>query len=162
MTATRTDVVVCANCGRKNRLPGAARGVPRCSNCRHALPWIVDASDGDFAAVADNATLPVLVDLWAPWCGPCRMVGPAVESLARQFAGRVKLVKVNVDESPRVARRFEARSIPMLVVLHEGNVVTEQVGAAAESLLRRWLEDALVRVATPDAPARDGPARRAS
>jgi thioredoxin 2 len=162
MTAARTAVVVCANCGRKNRLPSAARGVPRCSNCRQPLPWIVDAGDGDFAAVADEATLPVLVDLWAPWCGPCRMVGPAVESLARRLAGRVKLVKVNVDESPGVARRFDARSIPMLVVLHDGRVVAEQVGAAAEALLGQWLEEALDRVTTQDAPARDESARHAS
>jgi thioredoxin 2 len=97
-------------------------------------------------AVADAATIPVLVDLWAPWCGPCRMVSPVLEKLARECAGRVKLVKVNVDASPVTAQRFRAQGIPMLVVLREGRVVAEHVGAAGEQVLRPWLEDALSRV----------------
>ena len=128
-------------------MPNAVRGWPRCSNCHHALPWIVESDDAGFADVADNATIPVLVDLWAPWCGPCRAVSPVLESLARELAGRVKLVKVNVDESPALAQRFQARSIPMLLVLRSGKVVAEQVGAAGERVLRPWLEQAI------DAPA---------
>jgi thioredoxin 2 len=136
-------IVVCPNCAQKNRLPAAARGTARCSNCHQPLPWIVDGGDASFAAVADQATLPVLVDLWAPWCGPCRAVSPVLESLARELAGRVKLVKVNVDESPMLARRFQAQSIPMLVVLRSGKVVAEHIGASPESVLRPWLEQAI-------------------
>ena len=136
-------IVACASCGKKNRLPAAARGTARCSSCHEPLPWIVESDDVSFAAVADQATLPVLVDLWAPWCGPCRVVSPVLESLARELAGRVKLVKVNVDESPTLARRFQAQSIPMLLVLRSGRVAAEHIGAAPETVLRPWLEAAI-------------------
>jgi thioredoxin 2 len=108
----------------------------------------VDATDDDFEAVADAAALPVLVDLWAPWCGPCRMVSPALERLAQDFAGQFKLVKVNVDTAPRLAQRFGTQSIPMLVLLNGGRVVAEQVGAAPEAALRAWLQQELGRLTT--------------
>ena len=136
-------VVVCEACGTKNRVPGAATGVPRCAQCKSLLPWIVDAGDDTFADIAEAATVPVLVDLWAPWCGPCRMVSPALERLAREFAGRVKLVKMNVDAAPRLANRFGARSIPTLVVVSDGRELARQVGATPEGALRTWLERAL-------------------
>ncbi|MGZ6831627.1 MAG: thioredoxin [Mycobacteriaceae bacterium] len=138
-----TVEVECANCHAKNRIPTAASGVPRCGRCHEPLPWVVDASDGDFAAVADKATIPVLVDMWAPWCGPCRMVSPALEQLASELAGRLKLVKVNADESPQVSSRFEVQAIPTLLLLDRGKVVDEQVGAAPAPALRSWLSDKL-------------------
>ena len=85
----------------------------------------------------------MLVDLWAPWCGPCRAVSPALENLARDRAGRIKLVKVNVDESPVTAGRFGVQGIPTLLVLDKGTVVARQTGAAPESALRDWLDKAL-------------------
>ncbi len=106
---------------------------------------MADADDGSFAQVAEAAAIPVIVDLWAPWCGPCRMVSPALENLALEYAGRVKLVKVDVDESPRTARRFDARGIPTLLVLRNGQVVSRQVGAAPEPALRTWLDQALAQ-----------------
>ena len=136
-------IVACSNCGKKNRVPAAAVGWPRCSTCRRPLPWVVAADDSTFAEVAERATLPVLVDLWAPWCGPCRAVSPVLESLARELAGKIKLVKVNVDESPAIARRFEARGIPMLLVLRDGEKIAEHVGAAGEPVLRPWVERAM-------------------
>ena len=75
------DVVRCQNCGRRNRVPPTATGTPHCGNCHQPLPWIVDAGDQDFAEIAEQAAVPVLVDLWAPWCGPCRMVSPALAQL---------------------------------------------------------------------------------
>ena len=137
-------ITPCQHCGKKNRVPAAATGLPRCASCHEALPWIADAGDNDFADVAENSKIPVIVDLWAPWCGPCRMVSPALENLARTYAGRVKLVKVNVDEAPGLARRFEAQSIPTLLVMRDGQVVDRQIGAAPESALRRWLDEALL------------------
>lgn len=115
------------------------------------LPWVVDAGDDTFAEVAEGAKVPVLVDLWAPWCGPCRAVSPALESLARQRAGRVKLVKVDVDRSPAVAARFGAQSIPTLLVLDRGRVVARQVGAAPDAALGQWLDRSLAE-ARPAGP----------
>ena len=140
-----SDVVACPACGKKNRLPAAANGVPRCGSCRAPLPWLTAAGDDDFGEVADRSPVPVLVDLWAPWCGPCHAVAPAVEQAARALAGRAKVVKVNVDEAPRVSARFAARSIPTLVVLDRGTVVDRRVGALAPEALLRWAEDAVDR-----------------
>ena len=142
MTAD-SSVVVCPKCGRKNRVPAAAAGTPRCGHCHNPLPWIVDAGDDSFAERVEQARMPVLVDLWAPWCGPCRAVSPALENLARDRAGRIKLVKVNVDESPAIAARFGVQGIPTLLVLDKGTVVTRQTGAAPEAALRQWLDQAL-------------------
>jgi len=140
-----TTVVACDQCGKKNRVPAAASGVPQCSSCHAPLAWIADAGDDDFAEVVEATARPALVDLWAPWCGPCRMVSPALEQLAHDFAGRVKLVKVNVDESPRVAQRFAVQGIPTLLVMRGTEVVARQTGAAGEPALRAWLEDALAQ-----------------
>jgi thioredoxin 2 len=144
MTA-EPKVVTCPRCGRRNRVAPAAQGKPRCGNCKQPLPWVVDAGDDDFAEIADRSSVPVLVDLWAPWCGPCRMVSPVLEQLAAEKAGELKLAKVNADDAPAVARRFEAQAIPTLVVLRDGQVVGGQIGAAPASLLRPWLDEALAK-----------------
>ena len=136
-----STVVVCDNCGKKNRVPVAAHGVPHCSNCDASLAWIADVGDDDFDdAVA--GPLPVLVDLWAEWCGPCRMVSPILEHLAHDFVGRLKLVRVDVDAAPATARRFQVQGIPTLLVMRGANVVARQTGAAGESALRAWLQQA--------------------
>ena len=136
-------LVRCEHCGQKNRVPAAASGTPRCGKCHEPLPWIADADDTTFREVAEAARIPVLVDLWAPWCGPCRMVSPALEQLARELAGQVKLVKVNVDTSPQVSQRFSAQAIPTLLVLRDGHVAARQTGAAPLAALRTWLGKAL-------------------
>ena len=140
------ELIRCPHCGKTNRVPAAAAGTPRCGNCHQPLPWIADADDTTFADIADAATIPVIVDLWAPWCGPCRMVSPALEKLAGDLAGRVKLVKVNVDVSPRLSQRFAAQAIPTLLVLRGGQVVARQTGAVPLAALRTWVDRAL---ATP-------------
>jgi thioredoxin 2 len=136
-------VVACSVCGRRNRVPAVGAGVPRCGQCRAPLPWIATAGDDDFADVAEASPLPVLVDLWARWCGPCRVVSPALEGLARELAGRIKLVKVDVDEAPRVSARFGVQAVPTLVLLNGGREQARQTGAAPEHQLRAWLEAAL-------------------
>jgi len=141
--AVRRTVVTCPHCGRRNRVPSVADGVPRCGNCHNSLPWIAEAGDDDFAAIAERASIPVLVDFWATWCGPCRMVSPALEQLATERAGVIKLVKVDVDRAPALGRRFQIQAVPTLLVLRGGEVAARQAGAAPVAVLRRWLDDAL-------------------
>jgi thioredoxin 2 len=148
-----TSTIRCPNCGRTNRVPAAAPGRPRCGNCHRDLPWIVDAGDADFAETAEKSALFVLVDLWAPWCGPCRMVSPALEELATELAGQVKLVKVNVDSAQGLARRFTVQAVPTLLLLRDGKVVARQAGAAPAPVLRSWVEDAIAKSATAGASA---------
>ena len=119
---TAPNIIACPHCGKRNRVPAAAAGVPRCGNCHNPLPWITAADDESFADVVDAARLPVLVDLWATWCAPCRVVSPALEQVARDLAGTVKLVKVDVDAAPKTAARFAVQAIPTLLVMSGGDV----------------------------------------
>ena len=132
-------IATCTACGTKNRVRPNPDAIPRCASCKAPLPWLVDASTAGFGAEA-NAAVPVLLDLWAPWCGPCRMVAPVLEELAREQAGRLKVVKVNVDEEPQLSARFGARSIPTLVVLRGGEEVDRIVGALPKPHLLARLE----------------------
>ena len=137
------EIVTCPHCGKRNRVPAAAAGTPRCGNCHQPLPWLAEAGDDSFAEVAEHSTVPAIVDLWAPWCGPCRMVSPALERVATELAGRVKLVKVNVDDAPRLSERFAVQAVPTLMVVKDGQVVARRAGAAPASALRGWVEEAL-------------------
>lgn len=137
-------IVACPSCGTKNRAPIASSGRPRCASCKADLPWIVPAGDPDFEA-AVKAPGVVLVDLWAPWCGPCRMVAPVLERLATRYAGELKVVKVNVDDSPRTAATHDARSIPTLLLMRQGKVVDRVVGAQPEPALAKAIDAALAR-----------------
>ncbi|MCD5344566.1 thioredoxin [Arthrobacter sp. AK04] len=136
-------LTTCPACGKTNRVPAQAAGRPRCGSCKADLPWIVAAGDADFAAVAEQSPVPVLVDFWAAWCGPCRMVSPVLDKLARERPGRIKLVKVDVDKSPGLSRRFDVQAIPTLMVMVDGKVAARQAGAAPAEVLRSWLDGAL-------------------
>jgi thioredoxin 2 len=140
------SILTCANCGVRNRIRPSNRGAPHCSVCGKPLPWVVDATDQTFSLEAD-AAVAVVVDLWAPWCGPCRFVSPILEELARDFAGRLKVVKVNVDENPALAQHFDARNIPTLVVLKGGRVVDRIVGAMPKPDLTIRLTPHLLKTA---------------
>ena len=136
------QIVSCPDCGKKNRVPMTASGFPRCASCHTNLPWLVEAGEADFAE-ATSSRLPVLVDLWAPWCGPCRMVAPGVERAATELAGQLKVVKVNVDEAPGVSARFAVQGIPTLLVLRDGRPVARQVGALPPDQLVSWVRGAI-------------------
>jgi thioredoxin 2 len=107
------------------------------------LPWIAAAGDEDFAEVVETSSVPVLVDVWATWCGPCRMVSPALEQLATERAGQLKLVKVDVDKAPAIAQQFAIQAVPTLLVLNNHEVLGRQAGAAPVAALRKWLDQAL-------------------
>jgi thioredoxin 2 len=136
------EIVTCRSCGARLRVPVVAKGVPRCPRCETKPAWLVAAGDTEFPQVLETS-VPVLVDLWAPWCGPCRMVAPALVSIAQEMAGELKVVKVNVDEAPRAAATFDARSIPTLVILRDGKVIARQVGALPEANLRAWVRSSI-------------------
>lgn len=134
-----SGVVACPACGAKNRLKPPPQGsVPSCGRCGAALPWLVTGSDATFEQDV-NAAVPVLVDLWAPWCGPCRMVAPVVEALSREQAGRLKVLKLNVDDNPVTANRYRVQSIPTLLLIKDGQVAETVVGALPKGALEARL-----------------------
>lgn len=132
------NVVACGHCGKKNRVPTAAPGSPRCAACHQPLPWLVSAVDSDFDDAIDTS-IPVLVDLWAPWCQPCRTIAPILEQAAIDLAGRLKVVKVNVDVATSVSTRYEVQGIPTMLFLRDGKEVSRQIGALAAHALREWI-----------------------
>jgi thioredoxin 2 len=138
------SILTCASCGAKNKIRPSERGAPHCGTCGTALPWLVNATDQSID-VEIKAAPAVVVDLWAPWCGPCRVVGPILEELSREYAGRLKVVKVNVDENPATSQRYQAFSIPTMVVIKEGRVVDRIVGAMPKGQLAVRLTPHLIR-----------------
>ena len=103
----------------------------------------VAVTDDTFDIEVKNADIPVVVDFWAEWCGPCKQIGPALEELSDELEGRVKIVKVNVDENNKVASELGIRGIPALFMFKDGQVVTNKTGAAPKAALQGWIEGAL-------------------
>ncbi len=142
-------MIQCPACGTVNRVPQAklAQGQrPVCGNCKAALPLSagpITVTDQSFLNDVERSSLPVLLDLWAPWCPPCRMVAPIVEELATEMAGRVQVAKMNVDENPDTSRRFQVQSIPTLLVLKAGKEIDRMVGAQPKSEIVKRLERAM-------------------
>ena len=135
-----SDIAKCTNCGSKNRLKPPPEGqLPVCGKCGAALPWLVNATDSSFESEV-TASVPVLVDFWAEWCGPCRMVAPVLEELSRELAGNLKVVKLDVDANRQTAQHYQARSIPMLMVFKNGEAVDTFVGALPKGQLRQRLQ----------------------
>ena len=141
-------MVLCPACGATNRVPGdrVAQGLaPVCGKCRAPLPVgkPQPVTDASFAQDVLRSPVPVLVDAWAPWCGPCHMIAPVVDQLAAELAGRIRVVKLNVDENPQTAARFDLRSIPTLLVLKDGREVDRLVGVQPKRKIARRLERVL-------------------
>jgi thioredoxin 2 len=141
----RVQLVECVHCGQQTQVAAASLLIPVCADCRSPLPWIVDAGDDDFAMVTEQAPLPVLADMWAPWCALCERANPALDGLARRAAGQLKLVKVNVAEAAGLRQRFRIEAVPTLIVLRGADVLAYRAGAPPEPSLRSWLARALAR-----------------
>ena len=142
--ASTSVVVACASCGAKNRvsLDSALQKQPVCGKCRAGLPAPamdpVTVTDANFSQVVENAPVPVLLDLWAAWCGPCRMIAPTIEMLARELAGRVLVGKLDVDANQRTAAKFGVQGIPTLLILKNGREVDRLVGVQSrDAILKR-------------------------
>ena len=141
-------IVACPACGQKNRLVYERLGDPvKCGKCKQELPAlnapIEVHSSADFDRLVARASLPIVVDYWAPWCGPCRMVAPELQKVAARQAGKVLIVKVNTDELQDLGTRFNIRSIPTLAVFAGGKEVTRSAGARPASDIEQLIEHSL-------------------
>jgi thioredoxin 2 len=148
-TVAQTESVLyrCSECGANNRIVNSRVAEdPQCGRChkklfaRRALP----VTDASWKQEVEESPIPVLVDFWAPWCGPCRMVGPILEQIAREQGGKLKIVKLNVDENPQMAARFQVQSIPTMILFRGPQVLEQMRGAlpkaALETRLRRLVK----------------------
>ena len=139
----------CAKCGRRNRMRYEGLGqVFRCDKCQCELQPVAEPvdvhTDLAFDALVNHSTVPVLVDFWAPWCGPCKMVAPEVRKVARETAGRLLVAKVNTEEVPSLSRRFRVSAIPTMTLFKNGLEVARQAGAMPAPQIRKFVEQAQV------------------
>jgi thioredoxin 2 len=144
-----SSFIRCPSCGATNRVPQAKvnQGLrPTCGSCKAPLPIDdkpITVTDASFASIVERSPLPVLLDMWAEWCGPCRMVGPVIDELAGSMAGQIRVAKLNVDENPATAARFAVQSIPTLLIFKAGREVDRIVGAQLKPEIVRRLQQVI-------------------
>lgn len=146
----------CSSCGALNRVPSSKQdGTAACGKCRQALDLSgapQEVTGEQFERAVASSPVPVLVDVWAPWCGPCKAVAPAVEAVAKRRAGRLVTLKLNSDEHPQASSRLAVQGIPTFVLFHDGRELDRRSGAMPLQMLEAWVESALAgapEAATP-------------
>jgi thioredoxin 2 len=147
-TAPDSILVACPQCHSVVRIPSdRVSEHPKCPKCKAQLleGRVISLDSASFPAHISKATVPVLVDFWAPWCGPCKMMAPVLERIAQQRATTLQVGKVNTDEQPDLAGRFNIRSIPTLILFRDGGEIARQSGAVDAATLGRWLDSGLAR-----------------
>jgi thioredoxin 2 len=136
-------ILRCKSCGTKNRVKlEKIASLPRCGRCGHQISVpdrTIGIGESELAREVLNETIPTAVDFWAPWCGPCRMMGPILDDIAKRYAGRIKVVKINSDENPNLSMKFGIQGIPTLILFRDGKEVDRLVGAAPKEQLLRFL-----------------------
>jgi thioredoxin len=136
-----TQIISCPNCGTKNRVSLGSKGVPVCGKCKKTLSFPdspLTITDANFSEMVEKSSLPVLLDFWATWCPPCKMIAPTIDALAKELAGRVIVGKLDVDKNQMTAARFRVKGIPTLVIFKDGREV-ERIGGvqSKEAILSR-------------------------
>lgn len=139
------SLITCATCRTKNRVPYVAAEAPRCQQCEAFMPWVTEADDSTWKEVSDSSNVVVVVDLWAIWSPPCKTLSPTLERIAAERAGRMKLVRVNVEDARKVQSKLDGRMIPTTIVMARGEEVARQSGSPPVQQLRRWIDQALAQ-----------------
>jgi thioredoxin 2 len=139
-------VTACETCGTKNRVSARhLADVGKCGACKAALPPTnhpIDVDQSGFDEILSSAKVPILVDFWAEWCGPCKMAAPEVKKLAAEMSGRALVVKVDTESQPALSARYRIQGIPNFMVFRNGQPVFQQAGATSSAQMRKWLEQA--------------------
>lgn len=141
-----SEIIKCTNCGANNRVKPDAKEQAICGRCKTPLPKVtkpVFVTDANFSSTVENSSLPVLLDLWAAWCGPCRLIAPVIEQLAAELSGKCVVGKLDVDQNPHTASRFGVQSIPTLLILKNGREVDRLVGAQSKDAIMQRLKNHL-------------------
>ncbi len=137
----QTQIISCRNCGAKNRISLENKRTPICGNCKQPLSFPdspLTITDANFSESVEKSSLPVLLDFWAAWCPPCKMIAPIIDTLAKELAGKVVVGKLDVDKNQLVAARFRVQSIPTLIIFQNGREAERLVGAQSkEAIVQR-------------------------
>ena len=136
-------IIVCSSCGAKNRVPEEKLSTqPSCGKCHQSLlsQQPIELNEQNFSNFISNTDLPVLIDLWAEWCGPCKMIAPILDEVAKEYQGKLTVAKLNIDENEGTPPKYGIRGIPTLMIFKDGQVKATKVGALAKSQLTAFID----------------------